>query len=98
MHIKSERMIDLPSIRPSVDLRNNYSEISRICKEQMEPVFITKNGHGDLAVMNMELYHKLAGKNELYKLIDEGMEDVKNGRVKPYKEAITDLKQRITAQ
>ena len=88
----------MPSIRPSVDLRNNYSEISKICKENMEPIFITKNGHGDLAVMSIELYNQLVGKQELYKQIDKGMEDVRNGRVRPYKEAMADIRQRIAGQ
>ena len=45
------------SIRSSADLRNNYNEISEFCHENAEPVFITRNGKGDLAVMSMELYN-----------------------------------------
>ncbi len=71
----------MPIIRPSVDLRNNYSEISEICHKYSEPVFITKNGQGDLAVMSIETYEYLAGKMELYSLIDEGLTDLKEGRV-----------------
>ena len=88
----------MPSIRPSADLRNNYSEISRICKEHMEPVFITKNGHGDLAVMSIELYNRLVGKHELYQLIDEGIDDARNGRVRPYKEATAELRHELAKQ
>ena len=86
------------TIRPSVDLRNNYNEISRICKENKEPVFITKNGHGDLAVMSMELYNRLVGREELHKLIDEGLEAAKNGRVRPYRDVMSDLRKRIAGQ
>lgn len=71
----------MPIIRPSVDLRNNYSEISEICHKYTEPVFITKNGKGDLAVMSIETYEYLTGKMELYSLIDEGLTDLKEGRV-----------------
>lgn len=71
----------MPIIRPSVDLRNNYSEISEICHKYSEPVFITKNGKGDLAVMSIETYEYLTGKMELYSLIDEGLTDLKEGRV-----------------
>jgi len=46
----------MPTIRPSADLRNNYNEISAFCHDYPEPVFITKNGTGDLAVMSMETY------------------------------------------
>lgn len=71
----------MPIIRPSIDLRNNYSEISEICHKYSEPVFITKNGKGDLAVMSIETYEYLTGKMELYSLIDEGLTDIKEGRV-----------------
>ncbi len=71
----------MPSIRPSSDLRNRYSEISEFCHKYAEPVFITKNGQGDLAVMSIETFERLAGKFELYKLLDEGMEAMKNKKI-----------------
>ena len=43
-------------IRPSTALRNEYSSISTLCKEKQAPVFITKNGEGDLVVMDIETY------------------------------------------
>ena len=64
----------MPRIQSSTDLRNNYNEISRFCHENREPVFITKNGQGDLAVMSMETFEILNGKLELYRLLDEGHE------------------------
>jgi prevent-host-death family protein len=73
----------MPTIRPSADLRNNYNEISELCHEYSEPVFITKNGTGDLVVMSIETYESLAGRLELYTLIDEGFTQVKEGRIKP---------------
>jgi prevent-host-death family protein len=66
----------MPSIRPSADLRNNYNEISEYCHKHPEPVFITKNGRGDLAVLSIEAYERICGKYELYRLIDEGIADV----------------------
>ncbi len=73
----------MPSIRPSSDLRNKYNEISEFCHKHSEPVYITKNGKGDLAVMSIETFEKLVGKYELYKLLDEGMEAMKNNKVLP---------------
>ena len=72
----------MPTIRPSADLENNYNEISELCHEYSEPVFITKNGTGDLAVMSIEAYKLLAGKLELYSLINEGVEQAKDGKIK----------------
>lgn len=43
-------------IKPSTSLRNEYNEISKYCKEKMEPVFLTKNGEGDLVVMSIDAY------------------------------------------
>jgi prevent-host-death family protein len=71
----------MPNIRPSSDLRNSYNEISEFCHKYSEPVYITKNGQGDLAVMSIETYEKLLGKFELYKLLDEGMEAMRKREV-----------------
>lgn len=73
----------MPSIRPSSDLRNKYNEISEFCHKYSEPVFITKNGQGDLAVMSIETFERLVGKFELYKLLEEGMKAMKNNKVLP---------------
>ncbi|MCL2812523.1 MAG: type II toxin-antitoxin system Phd/YefM family antitoxin [Clostridia bacterium] len=64
----------MPNIRPSAYLRNNYNEISAFCHSKMEPVFITKNGHGDLAVMSIEAYEKFCGRYELHHLLNEALE------------------------
>ena len=45
-------------IRPCAELRNNYNEISRICHETQEPVYITKNGTNDLVILSNEAYEK----------------------------------------
>jgi len=85
----------MPAIRPSADLRNNYNEISAFCHDYPEPVFITKNGTGDLAVMSIETYELLAGKSELYSLINEGLDRQKQGKVKPMKESIQFIRSRL---
>ncbi|GHS86921.1 prevent-host-death protein [Synergistales bacterium] len=71
----------MPTIRKSADLRNSYGEISEFCHRNREPIFITKNGNGDLAVMSIETYEELAGKRELYSLLQAGVEDIKRGNV-----------------
>jgi PHD/YefM family antitoxin component YafN of YafNO toxin-antitoxin module len=43
-------------IKPSTALRNEYNSISNLCKEKQTPVFLTKNGEGDLVVMSIETY------------------------------------------
>jgi PHD/YefM family antitoxin component YafN of YafNO toxin-antitoxin module len=71
----------MPTIRKSADLRNAYSEISEFCHKYREPVFITRNGEGDLAVMSIETYEDLIGKRKLYNLLEDGINDIKNGNV-----------------
>ena len=85
----------MPKIISSTDLRNNYNEISTFCRENCEPVFITKNGQGDLAVMSIEKYEALSGKLELYQLLDEGRAAVKAGNKRPLDEVIKDIKRGI---
>lgn len=48
----------MPQIRPITDLRNT-TEIAELCHAKNEPVFITKNGYGDLVIMSMEVYEAL---------------------------------------
>jgi prevent-host-death family protein len=85
----------MPSIRPSSDLRNKYNEISNFCHQHGEPVYITKNGKGDLAIMSINTFERLVGKAELYSLLDSGLNDVKEGKVKPAQAAFEDLESRL---
>ena len=84
----------MPTIRSSADLRNSYNEISSLCHKYGEPVFITKNGKGDLAVLSIEAYERLLGRFELYRLLEEGMDDIKTGNTRLFSEAISDIKSR----
>ncbi|MDD2555687.1 MAG: type II toxin-antitoxin system Phd/YefM family antitoxin [Syntrophaceticus sp.] len=85
----------MPNIKSSTDLRNNYNEISKFCHESREPIFITKNGKGDLAVMSIETYEMLNGKLELYRLLDEGRTAIKDGRKRPLEDVMGDIRQEI---
>lgn len=86
----------MPNIKSSTDLRNNYNEISKFCHESREPIFITKNGQGDLAVMSIETYEMLNGKLELYRLLDEGNAAITEGRKRPFKDVMRDIRQEMT--
>lgn len=74
-------------IRPSSDLRNHYNEISDFCHKHNEPVYITKNGTGDLVVLSNAEYERLTDpKAELYRLLDEAEEMMKATPGRPAKE------------
>jgi prevent-host-death family protein len=84
----------MPTIKSSADLRNSYNEISSFCHQYDEPVFITKNGKGDLAVMSIEAYEKLLGRFELYGRLQEGMDDIKSGNTRSFEDAMADIRSR----
>jgi prevent-host-death family protein len=85
----------LAYIRPSSDLRNKYNEISEFCNRYNEPVFITKNGTGDLVVLSNAEYERLCGKQELYRLLDEGIADIKNGKCRTAEDTFADIEKRF---
>lgn len=82
----------MPTIKSSADLRNGYNDISTFCHTYNEPVFITKNGKGDLAVLSIEAYETLVGKFELYDLVKEGLDDIASGNTRPFADAIADIR------
>ena len=82
-------------IRPSSDLRNKYNEISEFCRTYNEPVFITKNGTGDLVVLSNAEYERLSGKYELHRLLDEGLAAMKAGQSKPAADVFAELEKRL---
>jgi PHD/YefM family antitoxin component YafN of YafNO toxin-antitoxin module len=68
----------MPQIRPIRDLRNT-SEISEICYSKNEPVFITKNGYGNLVIMSIETYELLLESATIDSAIFEGEKEISNG-------------------
>lgn len=56
------------NIRPSAAIRQNYNEIAELCKKSQEPIFLTKNGEGDLVVMDIETFNK---REKMLKLREE---------------------------
>ena len=71
----------MPAIRNSVDLVNNFDEIQAFCLNYREPVFLTNNGKGELAVMSMEMYEELSGRVELYHALQMGLDQINNGDI-----------------
>ena len=66
-------------IKASATLRNKYGEISKICHQSNEPVFITKNGEGDLVLMSIEQYEKMQEELKLLKELLNSESQIKNG-------------------
>ena len=66
-------------IRPSTAIRNEYNEISRFCHESEQPVFITKNGEGDLVVQSLASYNRREASLELREKLLEAEEQLASG-------------------
>ena len=70
----------MPRIIPIRDLKNT-SEISRMCRESNEPIFITKNGYGDMVIMSMEMYKEKMYMLDVYDKLIAAEEQLKEGKV-----------------
>ena len=84
-------------IRPSSDLRNHYSEISKKCRESREPVVITVNGRGDTVVLGLQQYNQMTAELELLRSLAEEEEDVKNGRIDTVQGTFDDIRAALNA-
>ena len=88
----------MPEIRTSADLRDRYDEISALCRERPEPVFITEGGKDDLAVMSREVYGQLKLYGELYELIQEDVNNIHDGDARTPAEVIRNARGRLFAR
>lgn len=69
----------MPTIRPISDLRNNFTSISETVHTENEPVFLTKNGVGDMVVMSLSYYEEQMAKLELYQKLDTARKQIDKG-------------------
>jgi prevent-host-death family protein len=87
----------MPLIRPISDLRNRANEVSRICHEEDQPVFITKNGQGDLVVMSHAHYERLQAQLDLYgKLGEAEVQAARGAKGIGHQEMIRRLRARLS--
>ena len=68
----------LPKIVPINELKNT-ARISKTCKDSDVPIIVTKNGYGDMVLMSIELYEQTFAKMQTAILINQSLEDIKNG-------------------
>jgi len=86
----------MPVIRPISDLRNNFNLISDICHKENEPVFITKNGQGDLVVMSMATYERQKALIELYQKLGEAeLESISSVERIPHRDLMNNMRNKI---
>jgi prevent-host-death family protein len=86
----------MPVIKPISDLRNKANQISDLAETMDEPIFITRNGEGDLVVMSMAHYSKLQLKLELFsKLAVSQAQRASGDRGRTISQVMKDLRKRI---
>ena len=77
----------MPQIIPIKDLKNT-SEISDMCHKTDEPIYVTKNGYGDMVIMSMECYESTMKQFTLYRDIEISDDQIKSGQVKDARAAL----------
>lgn len=81
----------MPHIIPIKDLKNT-AEISELCRSSSEPVFITKNGYGDMVIMSMEIYERNMFFNDIYAKLEAAEEQIEEGKVLGARESLTGIR------
>jgi prevent-host-death family protein len=86
----------MPIIRPISDLRNKTNEISDLAHKRNKPIFITKNGEGDMVVMSMSRYAQLQLKLDLFSKLAMAQNRIASGnRGRTLKQVMTDFRKRL---
>lgn len=86
----------MPQIRPVSDLRNNFADISKAVHETAEPVFLTKNGYGDMVVMSIEAYERKLFESKIYfKLREADLEKKSTNKRYSHEEVFSGLKKSL---
>lgn len=83
----------MPQIMPIKELKNT-SSISEICHESDEPIYITKNGYGDMVLMSIELYEASQKKWNMYSDIELSEKQIKDGKTKDAKKALSAVREK----
>ena len=83
------------NIKPSAAIRKNYNDISALCKSTGEPVFLTKNGEGDLVVMDLETFARRESMLRLREKLLQSEADILNGRVHTVEETAAAMRHAI---
>ena len=83
----------MPQIVPIRDLKDTTS-ISNLCHESKEPVFVTKNGYGDMVIMSMEVYERSMYMSDIYGKLEEAKQDLKEGRYSSVDDSLNRIREK----
>jgi PHD/YefM family antitoxin component YafN of YafNO toxin-antitoxin module len=83
----------MPQIIPIKELKNT-SEISDMCHKANEPIYVTKNGYGDMVIMSIEIYESSMHQFAMYKDIEMSEQQLKSGQTKDARTALQEMRQK----
>ena len=83
----------MPKIIPIKELKNT-SDISEMCHRTDEPIYVTKNGYGDMVIMSIESYEHMMKQLKMYEDIEVSERQIKEGKVKDARESLLSIRKR----
>ncbi|NLC18781.1 MAG: type II toxin-antitoxin system Phd/YefM family antitoxin [Clostridiales bacterium] len=83
----------MPQIIPIKDLKNT-AEISEMVHAAKEPIYVTKNGYGDMVIMSMELYETTMKRLDIYRDLELSEKDIESGRINDARQSLGKLKEK----
>ena len=83
----------MPHIIPIKDLKNT-SEISDLCHKTDEPIYITKNGYGDMVIMSMEIFESTMQQFSMYRDIEISEKQIENGQIKDARTSLAGMRKK----
>ena len=81
----------MPQIIPIRELKNT-ADISEKCHSTSEPIFVTKNGYGDMVIMSMETFENTISRASMYDSLEKSEQQIKDGKVKDARESLSSLR------
>lgn len=83
----------MPQIIPIKDLKNT-SEISELCNKSEEPIYVTKNGYGDMVIMSMAVYENIMRQLNMYRELEISEQQIAEGKTKDARCSLTAMRER----
>lgn len=83
----------MPQIIPIKELKNT-AEISKLVHAADEPIYITKNGYGDMVIMSVEMYENTMKRLNMYRELELSEREIESGKIKDARQALGNLKEK----
>lgn len=81
----------MSQIIPIKDLKDT-AKVSEMCHKSSEPIFVTKNGYGDMVLMSMEAFEEIYQKEQLYRELEISENEIRGGKTREAREALADVR------